>query len=85
MSVTGCLEKGSGSGSYTITGADGKKYDLRASDTSLKLDTHVGHKVTITGTEDKSGSKETRTGQSSTGGAEKMDVSSLTMVSTSCQ
>jgi hypothetical protein len=47
-SVTGCLSKGTDKDSYTITGSDGKSYSLTS--TSVKLDQHVGHKVTVTGT-----------------------------------
>src|SRR3954464_12222041 len=31
-SITGCLQRGSGADSYTITGADGKKHDIKTSD-----------------------------------------------------
>jgi len=48
MTVTGCLQKGTQPGEVNITGADGKTYDLR-SDT-VKLDQHIGHQVTVTGT-----------------------------------
>jgi len=46
-SVTGCLAKGEHN-SFTISGSDGKSYSLTS--TSVKLDQHVGHKVTVTGT-----------------------------------
>lgn len=46
--VTGCLAKGADGKSYTITGSDGKSYTLTSS--TVKLDEHVGHKVTVTGT-----------------------------------
>lgn len=47
--VTGCYAKrGSSAGEVTITGADGNGWDLR-SDT-VKLDPHIGHQVTVTGT-----------------------------------
>src|SRR3954469_1378805 len=46
-SITGCLQRGSGSDSYTITGADGQKHDIKTSDQSIKLDEHVGHRVTV--------------------------------------
>jgi hypothetical protein len=48
ITVTGCLLKGTQAGDASITGADGKSYDLR-SDT-VKLTPHIGHQVTITGT-----------------------------------
>jgi hypothetical protein len=47
--VTGCnAKRGSSAGEVTITGADGNGWDLR-SDT-VKLDQHIGHQATVTGT-----------------------------------
>lgn len=48
VSVTGCLQKGAGADEFTITGDDGKAYELKSS-SSINLSEHVGHKVTITG------------------------------------
>src|SRR5882757_4829849 len=45
--VTGCLQKGDQADLFSITGDDGKSWDLRSS--TVKLDDHVGHKVTVTG------------------------------------
>jgi hypothetical protein len=45
--VTGCLSK-SDAGAFTLTGEDGKSYELSSSD--VQLEGHQGHKVTITGT-----------------------------------
>ena len=62
--VTGCnAKRGSSAGEVTITGADGNGSDLR-SDT-VKLDQHVGHQVTVTGTashETKAEERQGRTG-----------------------
>jgi SH3 domain-containing YSC84-like protein 1 len=55
--VTGCLQKGNEPGEFSITGEDGKSWDLRSS--SVKLDQHVGHQVTVTG----SPARETRAEQ----------------------
>jgi lipid-binding SYLF domain-containing protein len=52
--VTGCLRKGDHPNEFSITGEDGKSWDLRSS--SVKLDQHVGHQVTVTG----SAARETR-------------------------
>ena len=46
--VTGCLQKGDEPGEFSITGEDGKSWGLRSS--SVKLDQHVGHQVTVAGT-----------------------------------
>jgi hypothetical protein len=46
--VTGCLQKGDEAGEYSITGEDGKTYELTSK--TVKLSQHLGHKVTITGT-----------------------------------
>jgi hypothetical protein len=45
--VTGCLSKGESPGTFAIKDAGGKSYWLTS--TTVKLDGHVGHKVTITG------------------------------------
>ena len=46
--VTGCLQKGDEVGEFSIAGEDGKVWDLRSS--TVKLEDHVGHKVTVAGT-----------------------------------
>jgi hypothetical protein len=48
LTVTGCLQKGDEANEFSITGEDGKSYDLTSS--SVELSKHVGHKVTVTGT-----------------------------------
>ena len=45
--VTGCLQKGDEPGESLITGEDGKTWEL--SSKTVKLDEHVGHQVTVTG------------------------------------
>jgi hypothetical protein len=45
--VTGCLQKGHEVGEFSITGEDGKTWGLRS--TNVKLEEHVGHQVTVTG------------------------------------
>jgi hypothetical protein len=45
--VTGCLQKGDEPGALLITGEDGKTWEL--SSKTVKLDEHVGHQVTVTG------------------------------------
>ena len=47
VEVTGCLQKTDEAGEFSITGEDGKTWDLRSE--SVKLSKHVGHKVTVTG------------------------------------
>ena len=47
-SVTGCLQKGDEAGEFSIAGEDGKVWGLRSS--TVKLEDHVGHKVTVAGT-----------------------------------
>lgn len=46
-SVTGCLQKGVEPGEFSITGEDGKTWGLRSK--TVKLEQHVGHRVTVTG------------------------------------
>jgi hypothetical protein len=47
QTVTGCLQKGDEADEFSITGEDGKTWGLRSS--TVKLDPHLGHKVTVTG------------------------------------
>jgi hypothetical protein len=64
--VTGCLSKGKDAGTYAIM-SGGKSWPVTSK--SVKLDGHVGHTVTLTGTADKSGT---------------FDASKLAMKSASC-
>jgi hypothetical protein len=45
--VTGCLQKSNEPGEFSITGEDGKTWGLYS--TSVKLDKHLGHTVTVIG------------------------------------
>jgi hypothetical protein len=45
--VTGCLQKGHEPGELSITGDDGKTWDVTSK--NVKLDEYVGHQVTLTG------------------------------------
>lgn len=45
--VTGCLQKGQQAAELSIMGEDGMTWDL--SSATVKLDEHVGHQVTVTG------------------------------------
>jgi hypothetical protein len=85
--VTGCLQKGAQADQFSITGEDGKSWDLRSS--TVKLAEHVGHQVTVTG----SPTRETKAEEKKEGqvenAAEKKElgelrVISLKMVSQSC-
>lgn len=88
-SVTGCLQKGAEPGGFTVTGEDGKVWELRSR--KVDLADHVGHKVTVTGAvtheskahEEKMAASE----QKEAGEKEHADlrVSRLTMVSKSCE
>jgi len=75
MSVTGCLQKDEKEkGEYMITGEDGKSWGVKS--TSVKLEDHVNHKVTVTGKVTKEG-HETEAGD--------LNVTNLKMVSETCQ
>ena len=90
QTVTGCLQKGDEKGEFSITGEDGKTWGLRSS--SVKLEEHVGHKVTVTGTaagESKAeAKKEKKEGQVENAGQKEeygdLRVTQLKMVSDSC-
>ena len=47
ITVTGCLEQGSGATQFNITDESGKKYAVTSGRVPLK--NHVGHKVTLNG------------------------------------
>jgi hypothetical protein len=86
-SVTGCLQKGDEPGEVSITGEDGRSWELHS--TAVKLDEHIGHKVIVTGTitresraeEKKEGQVEKAAGKEEYGD---LRVSSLKMVSKTC-
>ncbi len=85
--VTGCLQKGDQPDEFSITGEDGKSWDLRSS--TVKLADHVGHQVTVTGSptreakaeEKKEGQVENAARKEELG---ELRVTSLKMVSQSC-
>jgi hypothetical protein len=85
--VTGCMQKGDEAGEFAITGEDGKTWDLRSS--SVKLDQHVGHKVTVSGlVTHESKAEEKKEGQVEKASSKEeygdIRVTSLKMVSDSC-
>lgn len=85
--VTGCLQKGDEPGAVSIIGEDGRNWELHS--TSVKLDEHIGHKVTVTGTvtreskaqEKKEGQVEKAAGKEESGD---LRISSLKMISKTC-
>ena len=85
--VTGCLQKGDQADQFSITGEDGKSWDLRSS--TVKLADHVGHQVTVTGSptreakaeEKKEGQVENAARKEALG---ELRVTDLKMVSPSC-
>src|ERR1700757_3772216 len=92
--VTGCLQKGDEPGEFMIMGKDGKTWGLRSS--SVKLDQHVGHEVTVSGSahrESKAEGKKEKAEHEKEGQMEKaaekeeygdMKVTDLKMVSETC-
>jgi lipid-binding SYLF domain-containing protein len=91
VTVTGCLQKGDHADEFSIMARDGKTWDLHS--TSIKLDEHLGHTVTVTGPrthEAKAQAKaeETREGVVKASSQEKysdLGVTSLKMVSETCK
>ena len=83
--VTGCLQKGDEANEFAITGEDGKTYQLRNS--AVDLSTHVGHKVTITGTfnAEKKEGQSAEYNQKEATEAGTIRVATLKMVSDKCQ
>ena len=87
QTVTGCLQKGDEAGEFSITGEDGKTWGLRS--TSVKLDQHIGHQVTVTGsTTHETKAEEKREGQVENAGSKTeyadLTVTNLKMISDSC-
>ncbi|HEY1732014.1 MAG TPA: hypothetical protein VGG15_09700 [Terriglobales bacterium] len=87
MTVTGCMKQGSDANGYYLMGQDGKMYELWGKN----LGEHMGHTVTVTGTQTKLSSameqKKEATEKTEAGSAPVMDlkVSSLKMVSETCK
>jgi Protein of unknown function (DUF5818) len=87
QTVTGCLQKGDEAGEFSLKGEDGKTWGLRS--TSVKLDQHIGHQVTVTGsTTHETKAEEKKEGQVENAGSKTeyadLTVTSLKMVSDSC-
>ena len=87
QTVTGCLQKGDEAGEFSLKGEDGKTWGLRS--TSVKLDQHIGHQVTVTGsTTHETKAEEKKEGQVENAGSKMeyadLTVTSLKMVSDSC-
>jgi Protein of unknown function (DUF5818) len=87
QTVTGCLQKGDEAGEFSLKGEDGKTWGLRS--TSVKLDQHIGHQVTVTGsTTRETKAEEKREGQVENAGSKTeyadLTVTNLKMISDSC-
>jgi hypothetical protein len=91
--VTGCLQKGDEAGEFSITGEDGKTWGLRSA--TVKLDQHLGHKVTVTGSrthetkaQEKAEEKTEKEGQMEKASSKEeyadLNVTHLKMISDSC-
>jgi len=83
VSVTGCLQKGDEAGEYSITSEDGKRYGLRSK--TVGLAKHVGHKVTVTGTQVREKSEEKEKKEAGGGEYADLRVTSLKMISEGCK
>jgi hypothetical protein len=87
MSATGCLQKGQENGGYYLTDENGKTWELMGSG----LAAHVGHKVTVSGTQmqgSKSHETKVESAEKSEAGSNQhadLKVTNLKMVSESCQ
>jgi hypothetical protein len=89
--VTGCLQKGHEPGELSITGEDGKTWDVTSK--SVKLDEHVGHQVTLTGSARRESKAQEKAEEKKEGQVEKaagkeeygdLRVTDLKMVSETC-
>jgi hypothetical protein len=93
--MTGCLEKGADATMFRLTNVEGtgpKTVELQA-DASKKLAAHVGHKITVTGTEVEpkttpkgtAGKPEPGAAPTPSATEHHMRVNSVKMVSETCQ
>jgi hypothetical protein len=89
--VTGCLIKGQQASEFSITGEDGKSWDLSSS--TVKLNEHVGHQVTVTGSAHRESKATEKAEEKKEGQVEKaagkeeygdLRVTDLKMVSDTC-
>ena len=89
--VTGCLQKGHEPGELSITGEDGKTWGVTSK--SVKLDEHVGHQVTLTGSARRESKAQEKAEEKKEGQMEKaagkqeygdLRVTDLKMVSETC-
>jgi len=83
VTVTGCLKKGDEAGEYSITSEDGKRYGLRSK--TIGLAKHVGHKVTVTGTQMGEENEEKEAKESGGGEYADLRVTNLKMISAGCE
>ena len=88
--VTGCLQKGDESGEFSLQAEDGKVWGLKSS--SVKLEEHIGHKVSVTGSakeEAKTEHNEKKEGEVEKASKKEdygdIRVTSLKMVSETCK
>jgi SH3 domain-containing YSC84-like protein 1 len=91
VTVTGCLQRGDDAGEFSIIARDGKTWDLHS--TSIKLDEHLGHTVTVTGPPTQESKAQERAEQKREGVVKasskeeysNLGVTSLKMVSETCK
>jgi hypothetical protein len=83
VTVTGCLQKGDEAGEYSITGDDGKRFGLRSK--SVDLSKHVGHKVTVAGTQTREENEEKEKKESGGGEYADLRVTNIKHISETCK
>src|SRR6202165_1746462 len=89
--ITGCLQKGDEPGEFSIIGKDGTTWGLHS--TNVKLDTHLGHTVTVAGSRTHESKAQEKAEEKKEGQVEKasskeeyadLSVTSLQMMSENC-
>jgi hypothetical protein len=92
VTVTGCLAQGADASEFTIRDSNGKTYDLMSSKVNLK--SHLNHEISVTGTPttgasgsraNTGGSSSGSSAMSSSGANERIEVSDVKMISTTCK
>jgi len=88
VTTTGCLQKGDEAGEFHLKDDNGKSWELRS--TSVKLASHVGHKVEVVGSPVKESESEEKkeTSEKKEAGEQEygqLKVTKLKMVSETCK
>jgi len=83
VTVTGCLSQGDEANEYAIKDSSGKTYGLTG--TKVDMKSHLGHEVTVTGTQYKENEAKEKQNSGKAEESEHLRVTNLKMVSSTCK